>query len=84
MHIVQYCNSHHPYKKGHYDHYNLSDYERCWDALFLMIDLFRKTAVYVADKLNFTYNTEDDKNVYAYLRHIKNLPANAKTLYEER
>jgi len=64
--------------------YNLSDYERCWDALFLMIDLFRKTAVYVADNLNFTYNTEDDKNVYAYLRHIKNLPANAKTLYEER
>lgn len=64
--------------------YNLSDYERCWDALFLLIDLFRKTAVYVAEKLNFTYNTEDDKNVYAYLRHIRNLPANAKALYDER
>ncbi len=63
--------------------YNLSDYEHCWDALFIMIELFRKSAAFVADKLDYTYNSDDDKNVYAFLRHIRSLPSNAKALYDE-
>lgn len=62
---------------------NLSDYEHCWDSLFALIDLFRRTAEFVGDKLGFPYCSEDDKNVYAFLRHVRALPSNAKTLYEE-
>ncbi len=63
--------------------YNMSDYERCWDALFILIELFRKNAMFVAERLGFTYNSDDDKNVYAFLRHIRSLPGNAKALYDE-
>lgn len=63
--------------------YNMSDYERCWDSLFILIELFRKNAMLVAEKLGFTYNSDDDKNVYAFLRHIRSLPGNAKALYDE-
>ena len=62
--------------------YSMSDYERCWDSLFLMIDLFRRAASFVAEKLNYVYNSEDDKNVYAFLRHVRTLPSNAKALYD--
>lgn len=63
--------------------YNLSDYDRCWDSLFTMIELFRKNATFVSEKLGFNYNSDDDKNVYAFLRHICSLPGNAKALYDE-
>lgn len=63
--------------------YNISDYEKCWDSLFGMIELFRRNATFVAEKLEFVYNSDDDKNVYAFLRHIRSLPGNAKALYDE-
>lgn len=63
--------------------YNMADYERCWDSLFIMIELFRKNAILVAEKMEFVYNSDDDKNVYAFLRHIRSLPGNAKALYDE-
>ena len=63
--------------------YNLSDYDKCWDSLFTMIELFRKNATFVSEKLGFNYNSDDDKNVYAFLRHICSLPGNAKALYDE-
>lgn len=59
-----------------------SDIERCWDSLFIMIDLFRRSASFVSEKLGYSYNSEDDKNVYAYLRHVRTLPSNAKALYD--
>lgn len=62
--------------------YDMSDCERCWDSLFIMIDLFRRSASFVSEKMNYEYNSEDDKNVYAFLRHVRTLPSNARALYD--
>ena len=55
--------------------------EHIWDSLFVMGDLFRYTAQYVAKHFGFNYPEQDDKNVSNYLRHIRNLPQDAKTIY---
>ena len=62
--------------------FDMSDSERCWDSLFLMIDLFRRAASFVSEKIGYEYNSEDDKNVYAFLRHVRTLPRNARALYD--
>ena len=56
--------------------------EHIWDSLFVMSDLFRKTAQYVAKHFGFHYPEQDDKNVTTYLHHIRNLPKNSQTIYE--
>ena len=58
-----------------------SDYDKIWSSLFCMIELFRDTALKVANKLNFEYCHRYDKNVSAYLRRVKNLPKNAEEIY---
>lgn len=45
-----------------------------------MVELFSKTAKFVANKLDYKYNQEEEKNVIAYLKHIKNLPYDAKDI----
>ena len=47
-----------------------------------MIDLFRRAASFVSEKIGYEYNSEDDKNVYAFLRHVRTLPRNARALYD--
>jgi aminoglycoside 6-adenylyltransferase len=51
-----------------------ASYEKTWEALFVMGDLFRKTALPVAEKFGFEYPLEDDQKVSAYLKHIQSLP----------
>lgn len=58
-----------------------SDYENIWQSLFNMCDLFRKIAINVANHFEFEYPYDDDKNVTAYLKHIKNLSKNAQEMY---
>lgn len=50
--------------------YSDSDYDHLWKAVFNACDLFRDTAVEVADSCGFTYNKADDENMTAYLRHL--------------
>ncbi|SMO95940.1 aminoglycoside 6-adenylyltransferase [Melghirimyces algeriensis] len=54
-----------------------ADYENIWQSLFHMCDLFRKIAVKVANHFAFRYPYDEDKNVSAYLQHVKNLPGNS-------
>jgi aminoglycoside 6-adenylyltransferase len=61
--------------------YSDADYERTWDALLTMGDLFRRIAIPVADHFGFTYPQEDDKRVTAHLRHVRYLPRDAKDMY---
>ncbi|HZG59742.1 MAG TPA: aminoglycoside 6-adenylyltransferase [Anoxybacillus sp.] len=61
--------------------YTDANYENIWKALFNMCDLFRKIAIKVADHFEFEYPYDDDKNVTAHLKHIKNLSKNAKEMY---
>ncbi|TQR17941.1 aminoglycoside 6-adenylyltransferase [Psychrobacillus soli] len=48
-------------------------YESIWNSLFVMCDLFRSTAMFVADNLDFNYPYEEDKKVNAYLKHVEGL-----------
>jgi aminoglycoside 6-adenylyltransferase len=54
--------------------------ENSWEALFAIGDLFRRVAHPVAAAFGFAYPEQDDANVCAYIRRIKELPRDAKTL----
>jgi len=54
--------------------------ERVWQALFAAVNLFRKTAQYVANRLQFNYPHEEDRLVTAYLTRVRNLPPDAKQI----
>lgn len=56
-------------------------YDGVWKALLTMAQLFRSTAKYVADSLNYEYPYEQDNGVTAYLKHIENLSPNANEIY---
>jgi aminoglycoside 6-adenylyltransferase len=61
--------------------YSDASYEKTWDALFIMGDLFRLTAKHIAAHFGFDYPQSDDENVSAHLRHIRLLPRNATEMY---
>ncbi len=54
--------------------------EHIWDSLFTMNDLFRELGRAVAEHFGFNYPGQDDKNVTAYLQHIRSLPREAKSI----
>lgn len=60
--------------------YPSPDYESIWQGLFNMCDLFRKTALDVADRLGFAYPYEDDQHVTAYLQDVYKLPKDAREI----
>ena len=61
--------------------YANAEYEDTWDALFAMCQLFRTAAVRVADHFGFQYPYHEDEKVSAHLRHVRNLPKNAREIY---
>ncbi|OGN93562.1 MAG: aminoglycoside adenylyltransferase [Chloroflexi bacterium RBG_13_50_21] len=61
--------------------YSDADYEHTWQALFAMGDLFRKLAIVVAQHFGFEYPYGDDGRVSAHLRHVHDLPREAKEMY---
>ena len=56
-------------------------YERTWDALFAMCDLFRQSALVIAERYGFDYPTGDDERVSTHLCHVRALPRDAKEIY---
>lgn len=60
--------------------YTDANYENIWQAVFKMCDLYRKIAIKVAEQLDFKYPYEDDKRVTEYLKRVKALPVDAKTM----
>jgi aminoglycoside 6-adenylyltransferase len=58
-----------------------SSYVNTWEALFIMCNLFRITAIRIAKQYKFSYPHGDDKNVTAHLQHVRILPKNAKEIY---
>ncbi len=61
--------------------YSDADYERTWDALDAMGELFRRLAGVVAERFGFAYPTGDDMRVSAHLRHVRRLPGDAAEIY---
>jgi aminoglycoside 6-adenylyltransferase len=57
--------------------YSDADYGRTWDALFAACELFRRTAMLVADHFGFAYPRGDDERVTAHLRRVRSLPGDA-------
>lgn len=58
--------------------YTDASYERTWEALFTMADLFRRVALEVAEAFGFSYPHDDDARVSAHLRRVRELPADAR------
>lgn len=58
--------------------YSNSNYTQCWHTLFSMSEMFCSTSKYVAQQLNFLYKTEEADNVKVFLKHIHQLPCDAK------
>ncbi len=61
--------------------YSDDDYDRTWDAMFSMGELFRRTAIPVAQHFGFTYLFGEDERVTAHLRHVRSLPPDAREMY---
>jgi len=61
--------------------YSDADYEHTWLALFAACDLFRETAVNVAEHFEYAYPHEDDKRVSAHLKHVKSLLKGSEQIY---
>lgn len=47
------------------------DVEHMWEALLVMGDLFRVTALRVAEEFGFVYPHDSDEKVSAHLRHVR-------------
>ncbi len=50
-----------------------------WDALFKTLDLMRKAALEVGERLGFTYPWDLDRKATAYLTMVRDLPRDAKS-----
>jgi aminoglycoside 6-adenylyltransferase len=61
--------------------YSDAQYEHTWEALYAMGELFRRLAIQVAGHFGFDYPYGDDERVSAHLRHVHNLPRDAKEMY---
>ncbi len=57
------------------------DFEATWDSILTMGDLFRMTAKHVAESYGFEYPEGDDRRVTEHLRHVRQLPKDAKEIY---
>ncbi len=58
-----------------------ADYDRTWEAMLTMGELFRRIAIPVAEHFGFTYPAGDDQRVTAHLHHVRQLPRDAKEMY---
>jgi aminoglycoside 6-adenylyltransferase len=61
--------------------YSDADYDHTWDALLSMGDLFRRTAIPVAEYYGFIYPHGVDERVTAHLSHVRTLPRDADEMY---
>jgi aminoglycoside 6-adenylyltransferase len=61
--------------------YSDADYERTWEALLAMGELFRRIAIPVAQHFGFSYPFGDDERVNAHLHHVRCLPRDAAEMY---
>lgn len=58
-----------------------ADYDKIWDALLTMGDLFRGMALGVAGHCGYEYPRGDDDRVTVHLRHVRTLPKDAHEIY---
>ncbi|MEH7460324.1 aminoglycoside 6-adenylyltransferase [Bacillus sp. JJ1127] len=69
------------YWKMYKETYSNSDYANIWESIFITCELFRILSKDVAEHFNFTYPIDDDRNMTKYLKHVRNLPSDAKEIF---
>lgn len=55
--------------------------ESIWKSVDIMCSLFKKTAVWVAERLGYSFNYKEAENCMYFLEHIKNLPKYEKKIF---
>ena len=61
--------------------YSEASYEKTWEALFAMCDLFRRVALPIAEHFGFEYPHEDDRRVSLHLEHVRWLHGDVEEVY---
>jgi len=61
--------------------YPKGEIEEIWNSVFIMCDLFNEIAKEVAEKMNVRYNETEAENSLGFLRHVSQLPADAREIY---
>lgn len=71
--------------KQEYEEYLLTYFDgrisNAWEAIFVMCELFSKTALWVSENMKYTYNYEEENVARAFLRHVNTLSKDAKEIY---
>lgn len=75
QYLPEYCWE--MYKKTYSDY----NYKNFWSSIFVACELFRVLAKDVAEQLFFTYPMDDDKKMMEFLKHIRQLPVDAHSIY---
>lgn len=63
--------------KAYLDTFSGADIAAMWESVKTMCGLFARTARFVAEKSNYTYNEQEEAGCLLYLRKIRNLPADS-------
>lgn len=63
------------------DTYFGGEVEEAWEAIMLMCDLFRDTALWVAEHTGYAYDQEEGQAARAFLEHVRSLPEDAEEIY---
>jgi aminoglycoside 6-adenylyltransferase len=61
--------------------YSDASYDKTWEALRMMCDLFRTIAIGVAEYFRFDYPHRDDEKVSAHLKYVQSLPRDSTKVY---
>jgi|GEM_PF-2398510 len=61
--------------------YDLSGYDQCWKALFMMVRLFGETARDLAFKPGYAFVSEEEEKVTRHVKHISELPDDETEIY---
>ena len=62
--------------------YSRGEYDDLWESLFEACAVFTELASEVAKYFGFNYPSDEYKKVEKYLKHIKDLPKDAKSIYQ--
>lgn len=59
------------------------DYEDMWNKLFLAYDYFEELSIYVAEKLNYSIDLEESRNVREFMEHRRELFRERSILHDD-
>lgn len=61
--------------------YTKADTQEIWNGVMEMCELFREIAGEVSERLGLIYDREEADNSLGYLKHVRELPGDAKEIY---